>query len=208
MGDMARPKDQAQRRQEIVRATARAIVARGLGGLRIKDVADEAGLSPGLVSYYYADFEDLLAEVHQDAVDRFYWARLRAVEAAGSPAAQLRALVRHGVPDDGDDQLCRVLYELHVHAARSRTHAVLMTALYDREVSLYLGVLRAGQSQGVFDLTDESDGIAASAVALEDAYGLHIVGRNAHVSAGFARERILAYLRGATGADLDDEPED
>ncbi|MEV6343083.1 TetR/AcrR family transcriptional regulator [Actinoplanes sp. NPDC051851] len=194
---MARPKEQSVRRGEIVAAAQRAIVARGLAGLRIKDVAQEAGLSPGAVSYYYRDFEDLLADVHQDAVDRFYWQRLRAIEAITEPAGQLVALVRGGVANGPDDETCLVLYELHVHAARNRTHAVLMTALYDREVSLYRQVLRALPLD-----PGTADTVAANAVALEDGYGLHIAGRNPHVPPKQARERILAYLTAATGADL------
>ncbi len=194
---MARPKEQTARRGEIIAAAQRAIVARGLAGLRIKDVAQEAGLSPGSVSYYYRDFDDLLTDVHQDAVDRFYWQRLRAIEAVEEPAGQLIALVRAGVPADAEDPTCRVLYELHVHAARNRTHAVLMTALYDREVSLYRQVLRA-----LLPDPADADPVAANAVALEDAYGLHIVGRNAHVTPESARDHILAYLTLATGVPL------
>ncbi|GAA0461981.1 TetR family transcriptional regulator [Paractinoplanes deccanensis] len=195
---MARPKEQTARRGEIVAAARRAIRDRGLAGLRIKDVAREAGLSPGSVSYYYGDFDDLLADVHQDAVDRFYWQRLHAIEAVGDPAAQLAALVRAGVPAGADDETFRVLYELHVHAARNRTHAVLMTALYDREVSLYQQVLRAlGLS------AEAARTVAENAVALEDAYGLHLVGRNAHVSPASARANILSYLTLATAAELE-----
>ena len=195
---MARPKEQTARRGEIVAAAQRAIVARGLAGLRMKDVAREAGLSPGAVSYYYRESDDLLADVHQDALDRFYWARLRVIEAVTDPVAQLIGLVRAGVPA-ADDQLSRVLYELHVHAARSRVHAALMTALYDREVSLYQRVLAGGRERGVFVLDPAAvDAVAANAVALEDAYGLHLVGRNAHVSAERARANILAYLSLAT----------
>jgi AcrR family transcriptional regulator len=203
MVGVARPRQQTARRHDLVEAAGRAIAERGLTGVRIKDVAAEAGLSAGLVSYYYPDFDDLLADVHQDAVDRFYWARLRAVEGADQPAAQLVALVEQGVPERPDDLTCAVLYELHLHASRSRTHAVLMTSLYDQEVSLYERVLRAGRDQGVFSMPEEwVDVVATNAVALEDAYGLHIVGRNAHVGAQQARSNILAYLGNATGASL------
>jgi AcrR family transcriptional regulator len=206
MVGMARPKEQTARRRELVEAAGRAIVRRGLTGLRIKDVAQEAGLSAGSVSYYYRDFDDLVADVHQDAVDRFYWSRRRAVEAGEDPESQLLALVEQGVPDGGDPT-STVLYELHLHAARSRTHAVLMTALFDREVSLYSGVLETGRRQGVFTLDRATvDVVAVNAVALEDAFGLHLVGRNTHVDAPMARAHLLAFLRTATGAPLSHHP--
>jgi AcrR family transcriptional regulator len=203
MRGMARPKEQTARKQDLVRAAGRAIVLRGLARLRVKDVAAEAGLSPGLVSYYYPDFDDLLADVHQDAVDRFYWARLRVVERSDDPVEQLTALVDQGVPERSDDPVCTVLYEMHLHATRNRTHAVLMTSLYDQEVSLYVRVLEAGRAGGVFRLPAAAVAVAAAnAVALEDAYGLHVVGRNAHVDPGQARANILTYLETVTGAAL------
>ncbi|TYB66676.1 TetR/AcrR family transcriptional regulator [Nonomuraea sp. PA05] len=199
---MARPKEQTRRRGELVAAAGRAIVRRGLAGLRVRDVAEEAGLSAGLVSYYYPDVDELLLEVHQDAVDRFYWARARAAEAEQDPRRRLIRLVGAGLPPGEDDPVCRVLYETHVHAARSRTHAVLMTALWDREVSLYMAALRHGSDTGVFRLSLPVEDVAANAVALEDAYGLHIVGRNTSVPVARARELVLRFLETQTGCPL------
>jgi AcrR family transcriptional regulator len=199
---MARPKDQAKRRDELVEAAGRAILKRGLAGLRIRDVAEEARLSAGSVSYYYPDLEDLLFEVHQDAVDRFYWNRAKAADGEADPVRRLVRLVEAGLPADEDDPLCRVLYETHVHAARSRTHAALMTALWDREVSLYSAALAHGRDTGKFRLRSEVGDVAANAVALEDAYGLHVVGRNTSLSTARVLVLVLGYLEAETGCEL------
>lgn len=183
-------------------AAGRAIVARGMAGLRVRDVAEEAGLSAGLVSYYYRDLDDLVLDVHQDAVDRFYWARSRATEEVRDPRERIVRLVEAGLPTDTDDPVCRVLYEIHVHAARSRVHAALMTALWDREVSLYVAALQHGRDVGVFRLQASAADIAANAVALEDAYGLHIVGGNSSVPHERARELVLRFLETQTGCPL------
>jgi AcrR family transcriptional regulator len=199
---MARPKDQAKRRDELVAAAGRAIVKRGMNGLRVRDVAEEAGLSAGSVSYYYRDLDELLLEVHQDAVDRFYWARAKAAESDADPRRRLVRLVEAGLPADENDPVCRVLYETHVHASRSRTHAVLMTALWDREVSLYTAALAHGRDTGVFSLRGPVADVAANVVALEDAYGLHVVGRNSSLSVPRARALVLRYLETETGCAL------
>ncbi|WP_208719721.1 TetR/AcrR family transcriptional regulator [Amycolatopsis circi] len=199
---MARPKDQAKRRDELVAAAARAIRTRGLAGLRVRDVAEEAGLSAGSVSYYYPDLDDLLFELHRDAVDRFYWARVRAAEAEDDPVRRLVRLVDAGLPAEAGDPLSRVLYEMHVHAARNPAHAVLMTALWDREVSLYSAALAHGRDTGAFQLRSPAADIAANAVALEDAYGLHLAGRNTSLSAARTRKLLLGYLAAETGRDL------
>lgn len=202
MEDMARPKNQHARREQIVAAALRAIVSRGLTGLRIKDVAAEAKMSAGSISYYYAGLDDLLVDVHRHAVDRFYWQRLRAIEGSDDPREKLIIMARSGLPESREDLLCQVLYELHVHASRSTTHAALMTSLFDREVSLYLTILSVGQATGAFTLTSAVDTVARNLVALEDAYGLHIVAGNTAVSPQQATVLILAYASTATGCEL------
>lgn len=202
MVSMARPKNQTVRRQQLVGAAESVIAERGLVGLRVKDVADRAGLSPGLVSYYYPDLDGLVIDVHEHGVERFYWARMRSVEGAGDARQALRALVSGGIPDGPEDPLCRMLYELHLHASRDRTHALLMTGLFDREVSVYSTVLQQGHDRGELDLQAAASVVATNAVALEDAYGLHIIARNSRVDPQRARELILGYLSCATATEL------
>lgn len=202
MSAMARPKEQTARRREIVDAAGRAIVDRGVLGLRVKDVAAEAGISPGLVSYYFPDLDDLLVDLHEHSVDRFYWDRMKLVESRTTAPDRLRALVDGGIPDKADDPLNIVLYELHLHAARNRTHATLMTSLWDREVSLYTMVLHEGEARGELTLIGPAADIASTAVALEDAFGLHVVGRNRRLDGARSRELLLDYLSQATGTDL------
>jgi AcrR family transcriptional regulator len=201
-GDVGRPKKQESRRGEMVAAAGRAIMSRGITGLRVKDVAAAAELSAGLVSYYYPSIDDLLIEVHQDALDRFYWARYRAVQDLTDPAARLRETVRRGIPDAADDVVCRVLYELHLHASRSSVHAALMSALFDREVSLYTTAMDIGRASGVFAPSGPPLEIARNAVALEDAYGLHIVGGNRAITPILARNNVLGYLSTALDCEL------
>lgn len=196
---MARKKEQTARRHELREAAGRAIVRRGVLNVRIKDVAAEAGISEGLVRYYYADLEELLVELHEHSVDRFYWARMEALRGHSGADERLAALVAEGLPRDAEDQLCVILYELHLLAARNRTHAALMTSLWDREVSLYAAVLQEGMARGELALRQDEVTVASTAVALEDAFGLHIVARNGRLDAARGRALLLSYLADATG---------
>ncbi|SES73512.1 TetR/AcrR family transcriptional regulator [Geodermatophilus poikilotrophus] len=200
--DVARPREQTARRRNIIAAARRAIVARGVRGLRVKDVAAQAGISAGLVSYYFPELDRLLVDVHQDSVDRFYWGRLRTIEGLADGAARLRALVAGGLPVGADDEICHCLYELHLHAARDETHAGLMTDLFDREVALYASVLRRGEQEGEFVLSAPAEDVAATAVVLEDAYGLHIVARNRSIDRRRAATLLLSCLGTMTGTVL------
>ncbi len=111
-------------------------------------------------------------------------------------------LARRGVPASEDDLLCRVLYELHLHGGRSGAHAALMTSLWEREVSLYELVLSRGVERGDFTLRASTRQVAETVVALEDAVGLHVVGRNASVSVADARRLVVGLLERETGREL------
>jgi AcrR family transcriptional regulator len=196
---MARPRRQGERRRQLVQATSRAIAERGLAGLRLKDIAEEAGLSIGSVLYYYPDIDALLVEVHQQVLEEFYWDRVRATAAAQGALEKLCVAVERGVPDHGQDASLRTIYELHAAAGRTPVHASLLTTLWQRETSLYEQILVDGVAEGVFDLRDTPSAIAETVVALEDAFDLHLVSHNQAVDRDRALRRVLGYLSVVTG---------
>ncbi|WP_455361359.1 TetR/AcrR family transcriptional regulator [Streptomyces sp. SYSU K21746] len=196
---MARPKNQGARREALIDAAGRAISERGIAGLRIKDIAAEAGVSAGSVLYYYPELDELVFEVHQDAVERFLADRHRRTDGVPDPVERLRRAVATGLPAGPDDPAHRLLYELHGRADRSSAHAALMGSLFARETALYSTILEVGVAADVFTLTEPVADVARNLVTLEDGYGLHMVSRNAAVDHEAALRLILGYARGVTG---------
>ena len=96
----------------------------------------------------------------------------------------------------------KVLYEFHLHAARSSAHAVLMTSRWEQEVSLYELVLQRGVERGAFELRAPVREVAETAVALEDAVGLHVVARNAAMTPEAALRLVTGLLERETSARL------
>jgi AcrR family transcriptional regulator len=199
---MARKKDQAARRQQLVSATIELIADRGIEALTLAAIADRVGVSHRLVAYYYADLESLVQEAHEAAVERYYWARLQALDQGADPQQRLLRLIRSGLPGQQDRQLSQVLNELSANASRSRVHAQLMSQLFDREVSLYLSVLQEGQSAGAFRLSQPALTVARNLVALEDAYGFHLLAKVSSIDASAALGALVGYARTATGVAL------
>jgi AcrR family transcriptional regulator len=202
---MARRKDQAARRRQLRQAARRAIAARGIDGLRIKDVAAEAGLSSQSVLYYYPELDELVEEAIAHTLERF--ADRRAVE-EGDPRAALVAMVSAGLPSGPDDEDLRVLYEAAGYFRDNPRLGAEIRALTARQVELYERLLMRGAASGVFRPALDVHAIARNLVALEDAYGLYIVG--GAPMAEEARRLILAFASLATGCDLEgagpDEP--
>lgn len=199
---MARKKNQAARRQQLVSATIELIAERGIEALTLAAIADRVGVSHRLVAYYYPDLESLVHEAHEAAVRRYYWARLRALDETAVPEQRLLQLIGSGLPRQQDRQLSQVLNELSVSASRSQVHARLVGELFEREVSLYLSVLQGGEAGGAFQLSQPALTIARNLVALEDAYGFHLLAKTSPVDAGTALHALAAYARTATGATL------
>ena len=162
---MARKKDQAARREQLVQATIDLIADRGIEALTHAAIADLAGISHRLVAYYYAQLDALVIEAHQAAAERYYWERLRALDESAAPELRMVELIRSGLPGQRDRGLSQVLNELSVSASRSDVHARLVTELFDREVSLYLSVLSDGAAGGAFRLSQSALTVARNLVA-------------------------------------------
>jgi len=199
---MARRKDQAARRLQLVSATIELIADHGIEELTLAAIAERVGVSHRLVAYYYADLESLVHEAHEAAAERYYWARLRALDETADPARRLAQLIRSGLPRQQDRRLSQVLNELSVSASRSQAHARLVTQLFDREVSLYLSVLQDGLAGGAFRLSQPALTVARNLVALEDAYGFHLLAKSSSVDAAAALDALAGYARTATNAAL------
>ncbi|MGH3642219.1 MAG: TetR/AcrR family transcriptional regulator [Mycobacterium sp.] len=196
---MARRKDQDAAREAIIAATLLAIRDRGMDGLRIRDVADIAGVSSGTVHYYFTDFVGLLSEVYQRASERFFRDRMLVVTELADARMKLSAMIGTGIPWSSDDALVTALYRLDSYLAFRDNHSALVTGLYDKQVALYLGILETGQAQGYFELRARPLDIAQNLVALEDAYGLHIITDNRTLPPRRAADLIHNFATIATG---------
>ena len=189
---MARPRNQSARRQALIEATYSAGHKHGLRSLSLTDVAAQAGLSRGTVLYYYDDLDALLVEAHAAGVERFCDERDRMVAADDDPRIKLRTALSAGLPSGPDDALMRLLYEFDVLAGNSALHDELVQKMYLRQLNTYRGIFAAGRRTGVFTPKLDDDQLAMTFVALEDAYGLHIVAGNALMTVESATAAMCA----------------
>ncbi|MFN3004527.1 TetR/AcrR family transcriptional regulator [Mycolicibacterium wolinskyi] len=195
------PVSRAERRERLLRAAQTAVMKHGVD-VQLKQVAAEAGLTPGAVLYHFPDIQTLLVEANRAGIERFYDARLRAIDGVAEPDRKLVITIESGLPTDSDDPDVKLMCALGGAAARYPAYAVMLTALYDRQVAMYQIILETGAAQGVFTLTSSSLTTARNIVALEDAYGYRMVARHPSLDAEAAIELICDYARVATGHPL------
>jgi AcrR family transcriptional regulator len=197
-----RRKDQAARRRQLTDAARHVLLERGAVGVRVKDVAERAGLAPSSVLYYYPSLDELLIEVSRGAIDRFAERRAAAVHRVDGHARRLHLAIHLGVPTGPDDTESRVLYELDAFTGSSPAFGILTASYFDRQALLYESVLEAGARAGEFTLGSPALTIARGLVALEDGLGLQVVIGHPAIDAAVAEGVLLRYAEMATGVRL------
>jgi AcrR family transcriptional regulator len=197
---MPRPKDQARRRHELVAAASDVVARKGLAAVRLRDVADAAGMTSGNVLYYYDGLDELFFAAYERAIERFCVEREAAVERVRAPARKLATALRLGVPVGPQDTEIRLLYEFEAVAFRSPACADLMAAYVDRQVSMYEGVLREGVDGGAFTLAGDARRLARNIVALEDGHGVYVL--TGQVSPRELELLLLEHAAAVTGVPL------
>lgn len=199
---MAQRKNRTDRRIDLIEAARRAIIRHGIDRVQLSHVAEEAGLTSGAVLYHYPDLSELLVEAQHAGMERFYEQRLRQIATLTDPVAKLVLTIKSGLPTGPLDPDVRLLNEMGGAAGRNRVYGLLLTSLYDRQVSMYQSILDTGVALGVFRLTTDALSISRNLVALEDAYGYRITARHPLIGPEEAAELILSYARTVTGNDL------
>jgi AcrR family transcriptional regulator len=197
-----RRKNQGQRRAQLAAAARGLLLEHGALGLRVKDIAERAGISPSAVLYYYPDLAELVLEVSRDAMSRYAERRAEAIRGIADPAEQLRAAIELGVPTGPEDDDSRLLYEIDAMTGSSPTFAALSGAFFDRQVMLYERILERGVEAGRFEIGSDLTKVARGLVALEDGLGLQVVLGNPGVDAVEAKEILLTWAATATGVAL------
>ena len=179
------------------------LLERGAVGLRVKDVAERAGITPSSVLYYYPRLDELMIEVSREAMERYAERRSTKVRALDDPVEQLRLAISLGVPTGPDDEESRLLYELDAFVGSSPAFRVLSSAFFDRQVTLYEQVLEGGAASGAFRLAAPAGSLSRGIVAMEDGLGLQVVIGHPGLDSAEAERILLRHAGAITGAELE-----
>jgi AcrR family transcriptional regulator len=187
----------SDRAQRIVDAMRESVAERGAAGSTFDRVARRAGVSRGLLHYYFGTKERLLVEV----VRRDTELRLERLDAALANAQTaedfIDVLVRsHNAMLRDDPQFVTLVFELFTAARRNDELAGEVAELTRRTREHLAALLREKQKAGVITLHDEPEAIAGALFALGDGLAMRFLldpdadGR-AMLNAGVACARAL-----------------
>ena len=198
-----RPKNQGARREQLKAAARVVLLRRGAVALRVKDIAEEAGMAPSSVLYYYPDIADLLLDVARGAMERYAEERATTVREVDGARARLRLAIGLGVPTGPEDEDSRLLYEIDALTGTSPAFRILSAAFFDRQVHLYESLIEAGETAGELEPAASPISIARGLVAMEDGLGLQVVLGHGGIDQRAARRILLEYAGALVGADLE-----
>lgn len=147
MAEPKRRKPPGVRRQEILQAIIAVGSERGLDTITARDVAAQAGVTPGLIHHYFPSMDALIAEAFGEWAD----GRLAAVAAQEGTASPLEALALL-VVNVGPEQ--RLWYDALIASSRFellRHRAKQLSESYHADVT---GLIRAGVEAGLFHCSE------------------------------------------------------
>jgi AcrR family transcriptional regulator len=160
------------RREQIVAATIRCLARDGYAGLTMKRVATEAGVSPGILHYYFRDKRAILAAAAETVTSDLDRRVAAASRGARDPRARLRALVRTCLDVASHDRdFWTVFIEFWGEALHDPALARLSARTYARARRLVAGGLAPGIAAGVFRRVPVAE---ASAIVLAVLDGLSL----------------------------------
>lgn len=179
------PKATKDRHQEILDAAAKVITERGLAETRISDVAEAAGVSPGLILYYFESKDRLLAEALTFANDDSFVRTSREIRRLPTAKEQLRRLIDLSVPgylpEYGKLDEWALWIEVWVRSLRDPRMAKDREVLDQRWRQSIADIIRAGQASGEFPPGD-ADEAALRLGSLIDGLAIQVIMNDSQVS--------------------------
>ncbi len=186
-----------EKARRIVEAMRRSVAKRGAAASTFEHVAREAGVSRGLLHYYFATKEQLLVEAaRRDCELRMekLEGQLAGAQTADDFIALMAQNLQETVRDDPD--FVTLVFELFTLSRRNEEIAVEYARLMRRTRALLAGMLASAQDDGVLRLHAEPETVAEILFSLGDGFALRMLAEperdfDATVRAGILCVRAL-----------------
>jgi AcrR family transcriptional regulator len=186
-----------EKAQRIIEAMRRSVARRGTVGSTFDHVSREAGVSRGLLHYYFGTKEQLLVaavrrdcELRMERLERQLSHAQSADDFIDLMAQNLQRTVRE------DPDLVTLIFELFTLSRRNADIALEYAELMRGTRTQVAGMLDAGQREGILRLHASPEAVAETLFSLADGLALRMLAEperdfSATVNAGIACARAL-----------------
>ena len=165
-----------EKASRIVEAMRSSVARRGISGSTFEHVAREAGVSRGLLHYYFGTKEALLVEVvRRDAEHRI--ARLDEPLGAASNADEILQVLVASLEDSiqNDPGFWVLIFELFTAGRRNPDIQHEVGELFNRTRDHVAEIFRAKQREGVLELAADADAVVGFLFAVADGVALQVL---------------------------------
>jgi AcrR family transcriptional regulator len=187
------------RRGEIVRATIRCLARDGYSGLTMKKVAREAGVSQGILHYYFKDKQAILVAALEQVMADLDRRVIEAARGVREPDARLRSLIATCLDVAATNREFWVVFvEFWGEMMHDRELAAINAGLYGRMRRVVGNIITQGATAGIFRpvkpleagaiILALVDGVSLQLTFAPDAFTLAKAKR-------FCEDAVLRYLR-------------
>ncbi len=166
----------SEKAQRIVAAMRQSVASRGTAGSTFERVSREAGVSRGLLHYYFGTKEKLLVEaVRHDCELRLE--RLEGQLAGASTVDAFVGLMAQSVEETirTEPDFVTLIFELFTLSRRNEDIALEFAALQRRMREHLAGMLASAQREGVLALHAEPEAVAEILFSLADGFALRML---------------------------------
>ena len=167
---------EGEKAQRIIEAMRASVGTRGAAGSTFDHVAGEAGVSRGLLHYYFGSKERLLVEVVRHDCE----ARIGAIEeriARADSVDEIVAALVVGLEEfiEGEPGSQAVIYEMLSASRHSEEIRAELAELYRRWRAHLADALRAKEREGIVHLEADPESVASMLFSLGDGFGIQVI---------------------------------
>jgi AcrR family transcriptional regulator len=197
---MPRPNVEAERREQILLATCAVISEVGMHEMRLADVARRAGVSSGMVHYYFDSKRAVLVAAFEFNFSRSLARRRRLLESERAPLDLLARLVESFLPGDGQTLAAwRVWAELWAQALRDEEFQAVNERLYGEWRQLAVEMITRAQQAGSARPGDPVE-LANMLIAMIDGLAIQALAHSAAMPGEQMRATLRAFIGGYLAA--------
>ena len=191
---MPRPNVEAERREQILLATCAVISEAGMHEMRLADVAKRAGVSSGMVHYYFDSKRAVLVAAFEFNFTRSLARRHALLESNRAPLDLLMRLVESYLPDSGETLTAwRVWAELWAEALRDKEFQAVNERVYDEWRTLVVEIISRAQENGSARAGDPVE-LANMLIAMIDGLAIQALAHSSHMSDPTMRGTLRAFI--------------
>ena len=212
---MARQADHVERREAFAMAALRVIMRSGVGGLTVREVAEEAGFTTGALTHYFTSKDQVLIEASECSA-RLVRPRMERAAKEADALLALRKVVGESLPISPKTRgYWRIWVGFWERASYNADVARVLRDRYDEWRNRLAVIIRRAQAEGRVPAAVNAEAAAQEIVALVDGVGVQVLLGRGRMSVARQWEIVDTWIdalaqghagRSASRAASDDEP--